>query len=76
VTCAGDCEGRLDWRLKRKLLEAGGARCWRRGVELLAGGGGGEAGGGGAERNRGQAGTAARLAGGMLRAENASANEP
>jgi hypothetical protein len=45
-----------------------------RGASLA--GGGGEAGGGGAERNRGKAGTAARLAGGMLRAENASNNEP
>jgi len=64
-----------------KLLEAGGARCRRRGVELFSlGGGCGEAGSGEAERNRGRAGgralAADRLAGGMLRAENASDNEP
>jgi hypothetical protein len=45
------------------------------GCGTFCGGGGGEAGGGGAERNRGKAETAARLAGGMLRPENASDNE-
>ena len=42
---------------RRAAHDAGG-----RGAEFLCGGGGGEAGGGKAERNRGQAGTAARLA--------------